>query len=415
MFSHLRRLPLAILALSVLVSPVLANPYDESEQVELKLPAPDITIFDEMGVASPGLRCAAVDLAPEDVLRAPADLDRWLEEHYGLGKAVNINIPVAFHVIYSSRRGQTEGNIPQSQIDAQIAVLNSAYQGTGFSFTLTSVSRTNNSKWFGMTPGSRNETQAKASLAVSPATTLNVYTAKPGQGLLGWATFPWSYAQNSTRHGVVLHYGSVPGGYLSPYNQGDTGTHEVGHYLGLYHTFQGGCSAPGDYVDDTAPEASPAYGCPTGRDTCSGGGSDPITNFMDYTDDSCMFQFTSLQSARMEWAVTTYKSSLGTGTVFEGMGLDLALRAPERGLSLSGNPNPFNPRTEISFSLPTAQHVELRVFDMRGRLVTTLVEGTLNSGINTVLFDGSEQSSGVYLMDLRTADAHQTERVVLVK
>lgn len=214
-------------------------------------------------------------------------------------------INVYFHVLHAG----TTGDLSAAQIDSQIQVLNDAYASTGWSFVLVSTDRTDNAAWYNGCYGT-TETAIKEALRVGTADDLNIYTCNPSGGLLGWATFPSSYASNPTGDGVVLLDSTLPGGTAAPYNQGDTATHEVGHWMGLYHTFQGGCTNTGDYVSDTAAERSAAFGCPTGRDTCTAGkfaGPDPITNFMDYTDDSCMFEFTAGQDARMDSSFSSYR------------------------------------------------------------------------------------------------------------
>lgn len=215
-------------------------------------------------------------------------------------------VPVYFHVIQSSTNAN--GGVTDTMINNQMAVLNSAFTGTNISFNLVAIDRTTNDAWFTVAQGSTQETAMKSALRKGGKESLNLYTANIGNGLLGWATFPSSYASNPLKDGVVVLNASLPGGTAAPYNLGDTGTHEVGHWAGLFHTFQGGCAKNNDGVDDTPQEKSPAFGCPVGRDTCTrNAGVDPIYNFMDYTDDACMNTFTAGQTTRMNQMMTTYR------------------------------------------------------------------------------------------------------------
>lgn len=212
------------------------------------------------------------------------------------------NIPVYVHVI---RDNAGNGDVTDQQIANQIQVLNNSFGSGGWSFTLAGTDRTNNSSWYTMS--SSAEAQAKAALHRGSADDLNIYTAAPSGGILGWATFPWSYASSPFKDGIVILNQSLPGGNAANYNGGDTAVHEAGHWMGLYHTFQGGCRNQ-DLVSDTAAEKSPAYGCPTGRDSCRREtGADPIHNFMDYTYDSCMFEFTVGQDSRMDSMFSSYR------------------------------------------------------------------------------------------------------------
>ena len=242
-----------------------------------------------------------------------ADLKRGRASNPGPAlAAAAITIPVIVHVI-SEDGTRAGGNIPDSLINAQINVLNDSYAGstggaaTAFGFELVSINRVTNPSWYPIVYGSAGERQMKAALRQGDAGTLNVYTGDLSDDLLGWATFP--QRRLNTSDGVVILAESLPGGTATPYNEGDTATHEVGHWLNLYHTFQGGCSGQGDQVADTPAEASPAFGCPIGRDSCATkAGLDPIHNFMDYTDDDCMNLFSAGQSSRMLDAWNAYRA-----------------------------------------------------------------------------------------------------------
>ena len=363
-----------------------------------------------------GRACATPEPTAQEMDNVRVALDQWLS--LNTVSATGGQIKVAFHVIYAGG----EGNLTDAQIAAQITELNRAYSGfyggtnTGYTFVLASVDRTRNSKWFRMTPGTNAETQAKQALATDVTHRLNIYSCKPGQSLLGWAYFPYSYPEGDWHHGVVIHYGSVPGGYLAPYNLGGTADHEVGHYLGLYHTFQGGCTAPGDGVSDTPDEATSTSGCPSGKDTCPTAGLDPIHNYMDYSDDACYSQFTSGQDQRMDGMVPVYRPNLLNAARIGLAANQAAPGAPAAGVALRGVfPNPFRDATVVRFALPQAARVSLRVYDVAGHQVALLADRDFEAGEQAVTFRSQGLAAGMYFVSLRVGGAQSSHSVILVR
>jgi hypothetical protein len=238
-------------------------------------------------------------------------------------------IPVHFHVIMNS---SGQGNVTDQQIQTQMDRLNEGFCGleqkdpafnksaqitadTGFRFVLASVQRITNDTWFNW---SFNDFDAKSQTRIGGAGALNVWTAELSGGVLGYAQFPFSYTLSPETDGIVLHYDTMPGGAFQGFNLGDTGIHEVGHWVGLFHTFQGSCFTPGDGVKDTPAEAFPFFGTPPPYpDTCTiqakpltytaNPGRDPVENYMDYSDDIVMFQFTKGQVSRLQKMMQLYR------------------------------------------------------------------------------------------------------------
>ncbi|MGB0188609.1 MAG: zinc metalloprotease [Aequoribacter sp.] len=220
----------------------------------------------------------------------------------------SILVDTYVHIICS---GAGECAATANEVNDQMNVLVAAFANTPYAFQLAGVTTSYNSAWYTAGPDTTAEQDMKRALRQGDAGDLNLYISNPGGGLLGWATFP-SWVNNLADDGVVLLGASLPGGSAAPYNLGDTATHEVGHWLGLYHTFQGGCRGAGDYVSDTPAARVPNYGCPVGNDSCrKDPGYDDVFNFMDYTDDSCMYRFTDGQILRAFEQSDTYRNLSG--------------------------------------------------------------------------------------------------------
>ena len=245
-----------------------------------------------------------------------AQIEQQVARAKGKKLATDTTIPVWFHVI-DKGAGFANGRVSDSMIRAQVRVLNDSFGGntggaaSGFAFELAGVTRTTNQTWFESIATDLDvELQAKQLLHRGGPETLNIYTVDGGP-FLGFAYFPsvLTEPQLAALDGVVVDWRTLPGGTFDIYSEGDTATHEVGHWLALFHTFDGKCGSKGDSVSDTPSEFAPAFNCPVGRDSCqSKPGLDPIFNFMDYTQDSCMFEFTQGQVDRMHAAWAAFRS-----------------------------------------------------------------------------------------------------------
>ncbi len=283
--------------------------------------------------------CSAMDLLDQQIQQDPnraAQIQQMEQQIASFATQDNnqrggvITIPVVFHVIHDGQAVGTDENISDAMVYSQLDVLNEDFRRTNadavntvaafqsvaadcmIEFCMASVDPQGNvtngiDRYDGGQANWSNtssfDNTIKPATSWNPNNYLNYWIVDFGNnGLLGYATFPGGSANQD---GVVCGYQNIGRPPANPYNNafnlGRTGTHEVGHWLGLYHTFQSGCgnncASSGDFVCDTPPVDQSNSGCPTTHQSC--GDLDMVQNYMDYTDDDCMNVFSQGQATRM--------------------------------------------------------------------------------------------------------------------
>ena len=297
------------------VSTSLAQQERLREQREQEADSPK----DQVQEPVDGSSCAIAPVKETRKQEIEEALERFKQDNLVLFSAAgSIQINVYFHVI--STGPNSSGDVSEATLNQQIDILNNSFNGTAggptpgantpFRFVKACVNRVYNSTWFNMpVPGanpSQQETAAKTALHRGGATDLNFYTINDVSS--AWARFPWEYEDNPALDGIVVPYTLLPGGNRPLFNLGDIAVHEVGHWLGLYHTFQGGCSITNDEVADTPAHTDVVGTCQAGLDTCpTRAGLDPIDNFMSDASDDCKKRFTAGQSTRMDSMYSQYR------------------------------------------------------------------------------------------------------------
>lgn len=269
-----------------------------------------------------GRKCAAHDVLEEEMLKDPSlqkrmdEIERFTEEFVSQKRLLSngvIEIPVVVNVLYKT----AAQNISLTQIQSQITALNNDFQALnsdynntpsffqptrsgnfGIQFVLETVNRKSTTKTSWSTNNAMKFNSQGGINATSPTTKLNIWVCNMGNGILGYAQFPGGA---SSTDGVVIDdnaFGTV-GTVTSPFNKGRTATHEVGHWLNLRHIW-GDATCGSDLVSDTPQHNTANYGCPTypHLSTCTGTPVEMTMNYMDYTNDACMYMFTQGQKTR---------------------------------------------------------------------------------------------------------------------
>ncbi|MCF2517234.1 M43 family zinc metalloprotease [Dyadobacter sp. CY351] len=319
-------------------------------------------------------RCSTMDLLNMRFTRQPAlkimfdqrelRLKQAIRQRNVTGKSLkttaNVTIPVVFHVV-SNRQSL----ITDEQILAQLDTINADYAGvngsasrvpshfralfgqSGIQFCLaqrtpdetptTGIERYPTSRAnFDYTTNLVKHAETGGATAWDTDRYLNIWICDLSGGTLGYATFPDDGVPDE--QGVVIDFGSLPGGNVAGYNAGKTLTHELGHFFNLYHIWgddNGSCNGT-DQVDDTPNQGNSTGTCPTGIQTDNCTQTAPgimYQNYMDYTSDNCLIMFTKGQVVRMDESFNLSRLSLASSDACTPLNLknkDASLKAITR-------------------------------------------------------------------------------------
>ncbi|AII52390.1 M43 family zinc metalloprotease [Hymenobacter sp. APR13] len=351
----------------------------------------------ELAPTLPGRTCGAMEVLAAQMQADPSLAQRMAAVEaqtqayekspvFSRATAGVVTIPVVVHVVYRT----AAENVPTSQIQAQIDVLNkdfaklnadaslvpAAFAGlaanTNIQFVLAKRDPNGNPtdgiirKLTKTTSFSSNDAvkngKRGGSAAWPAGQYLNLWVCNLGQGLLGYAQFPGGTASTD---GVVVLYSTLPGGTARPYDKGRTATHEVGHWLNLRHIW-GDASCGNDLVSDTPTQQAANYGCPTfPKVSCSNQG-DMSMNYMDYTDDACMYMFSTGQSTRMNALFAAGGARASLVTSLGGTALRQSAATAEAQSKVRLFPNPATQTLNVSVPAEQFAGWSVKVYDLRG-------------------------------------------------
>ena len=356
------------------------------------------------------------------------------------GKPTTIAIPVVVHVVYNT----AEENISDAQVQSQITVLNEDFTAVNkdynnydagygpvkgdanIQFCLVQiVHKQTGKKSFGFNDGVKKSRQGGDD-AIDPEHILNIWVCNLGQNLLGYAQFPGGPTDT---YGIVILYSAFGRGsqynLLSAYNLGRTATHEIGHCLGLRHIW-GDATCGNDFVDDTPLHNAANFGCPGEghRSTCTGTPLEMWMNYMDYTDDRCMYFLSDGQVARANFFIDAdpqLQSIISSTVCTTGPGNNNIQTTPGNAATVSSRiingsfalyPSITNGVISIELNSVKSGLAEINIYNQAGVLIMKQ-QMAMIEGMNTKMMDLSNLRNGIYIFQLNQDHNRSVKKLII--